>query len=111
MGMDNRIRELRKSQGISQETLAQALGTNAGQVQKLEKGNRRLTLHWMRRIATVLNCKPSDLLINKDVRDRLDDREQVVIQRFRHLGDETKARFLKIADVLADPLDDEHATA
>lgn len=102
MTMDNRIMELRKTQGYSREKLAQILGTNTGQVQKLEKGDRRLTLHWMRRIAAGLNCKPSDLLIDQDVRDRLDDHEEVVIQRFRHLDKETKIRFLKIAAVFAD---------
>ena len=60
--MKNRIRELRKSKGLTLEQLADSVGTISAQIQKLEVADRRLTQDWMNRIATALNCRPEDLI-------------------------------------------------
>ena len=60
--LPNRIRELREAAGLSQEALAQMVGTSNQQIGRLERGERELTLRWMERIATSLQCKPADLL-------------------------------------------------
>ena len=41
--MANRLRELRKAQGLTMEALAGRTNTTASQINKLEKGDRRLT--------------------------------------------------------------------
>lgn len=58
----NRIFELRDALGMSQEKLAEAANTTSSQIAKLEKGDRRLTVEWMYRLAGPLRVAPSDLL-------------------------------------------------
>ena len=59
----NRIFELRDRLGMSQEALAEAANTTSSQISKLEKGERRLTVEWMYRLAPALNVAPSDLML------------------------------------------------
>jgi hypothetical protein len=42
--------------------LADRVGTSKGQIDKLEKGQRRLTIDWLNRLAQALECHPVDLL-------------------------------------------------
>lgn len=44
------------------QALADVVGTSKSQIDKLEKGQRRLTEDWMRRLARALQCSPADLL-------------------------------------------------
>lgn len=60
--MQNRIGVLRRERGLSLAALAKAAGTTKAQIQKLERGDRRLSLEWMERLAGALQVKPSDLL-------------------------------------------------
>jgi transcriptional regulator with XRE-family HTH domain len=61
----NRIREWRHVQGWSLQRLAEASGTTKSQIDKLEKGERRLTVDWMVRLAKPLGRDPRDLLPKK----------------------------------------------
>jgi len=58
----NRIREKRQTLGWSLQQLADASGTSKSQIDKLEKGLRRLTVDWMVRLAKPLGCDPRDLI-------------------------------------------------
>jgi phage repressor protein C with HTH and peptisase S24 domain len=60
--MQNRIRELRLKAGLSMQALADRAGTSAPQINKLEKGERRLTVDWMVRIGKALGVDPTELL-------------------------------------------------
>ena len=60
--MTNRIRVLRKQNGLSQQELAKRIGTTGQQVGNLENGRRKLTQDWMERLAAGLGCGPADLL-------------------------------------------------
>lgn len=62
MSMPNRIAALRKSSGLSQSKLAEAIGATLSMVGKLERGERELTTRWMLKISKALGCKPADLL-------------------------------------------------
>ena len=66
--MTNRIKELREGRGFSQERLAELAHTTRSQIVKLERGERRLTVDWMRRLAPALDCVPADLLPTADTR-------------------------------------------
>lgn len=69
----NRIFELRTALGMSQEALAEAANTTSSQIAKLEKGDRRLTVEWMYRLAPPLNVAPSDLLPPEPERAPVED--------------------------------------
>lgn len=60
--MPNRIREWRQRRAVSVQQLATRAGTTRQQIYKLERGERRLTEGWMRRLAAALGCHPADLL-------------------------------------------------
>lgn len=57
----NRIREVRKKKGISQEVIGDALGMGQSGVSKLEREITPITLEQMRIIANVLGCRVGDL--------------------------------------------------
>jgi transcriptional regulator with XRE-family HTH domain len=60
----NRVREWRQRRGLSIEELARRSRTSPSQISKLERGERRLTLDWMSRLAKALSCRREDLLPN-----------------------------------------------
>ncbi|MCA6305263.1 MAG: helix-turn-helix transcriptional regulator [Phenylobacterium sp.] len=60
--MKNRIRELREAAGLSQQQLADRAGTSQPQVDRLEKGERKLTADWMRRLSEALGVPMGAIL-------------------------------------------------
>src|SRR5437588_10979530 len=58
----NRIRDYRQAARLSMQALADRAGTSAPQINKLEKGERRLTVDWMVRIGKALGVDPTELL-------------------------------------------------
>lgn len=75
------------------EQVAEKADTSFAQIQKLEKGDRRLTVEWMYRIANALQCRPSDLIDDPMPKD-----EQEVIEKYRALHDPQKAVFKHMLD-------------
>jgi transcriptional regulator with XRE-family HTH domain len=57
----NRIKELRKKNKLTMQALADKVGTTASQINKLEKGERRLTADWMYRLADAFEVAPVDI--------------------------------------------------
>lgn len=60
--MENNLKKVRLGRGLTQEVLADRVGTNAGQINKLESGQRRLSDVWIGKLVKALNCTPADLL-------------------------------------------------
>jgi transcriptional regulator with XRE-family HTH domain len=60
--MKNRIKQLRKRRGLSQETIAERMGTIRGQVSKLESGTARLNDIWIDKLSKALACDPGELI-------------------------------------------------
>lgn len=60
--LPNRIRPLREERGLTQDTLAERVGTTKMQISRLERGERRLTQGWMEKIGAALACPPAALL-------------------------------------------------
>jgi transcriptional regulator with XRE-family HTH domain len=81
--MKNRIKELREKLDLSQDDLAQATGTSAQQIGRLEMGKRKLTTDWMQRLAPALNAKPSDLMEIESTHHRIKLQGEVQAGRWR----------------------------
>lgn len=64
--MKHRITEMRRALGQSQAELAVCLGATLSMVGKLERGERKLTMDWLDRIAKCLDVAPSDLIDLED---------------------------------------------
>ena len=60
--MQNRLSELRRAKGFSQQMLAALVGTGKSQIVKLERGERRLDLAWLERLARALEVPPQALI-------------------------------------------------
>jgi transcriptional regulator with XRE-family HTH domain len=63
--MPNKIRQLRDEKGFTLEQVAEAVDTSVQQLSRLERGERRLTVEWMDRIASALGVAPAALLTNE----------------------------------------------
>lgn len=59
--MSNTLRPLRLSRGLSLQDLATRVGTSKAQIDKLERGDRRLTVDWLQRLAQALDCAATDI--------------------------------------------------
>lgn len=61
MPVANRIRKARTEAGLTQEQLAERLGTSKQSVSNAERGAWAPTLEWLHGAALALGCKPSAL--------------------------------------------------
>ena len=64
--MNNRIKELREAAGLTQAQVAAAANTSTQQVSRLERGERRLTLDWMVRLAKAIGCTWEEVAADPD---------------------------------------------
>ena len=60
--MENRLRAARTARRLTQRQLAARVGTTLQQISRLERGERRLTLDWVRGLAAALDCPELELL-------------------------------------------------
>lgn len=97
----NRIADMRRSRGFSMDQLGtRAVPPTTGSViNKLEKGQRRLTLHWMQRLAAALECEPGQLL--PGTQDTLSNEELSLVYRYRRLPDGDRRTLDRVLDALA----------
>jgi len=79
---ENSIKEIRKRKGITQVQLAQMLGVTQGAVQKLETGENDLTGKMLRKLASVLNVEPWELL-PKDMQPNITSEEMEILRAVR----------------------------
>jgi len=97
----NRIRELRLAAGLTLDEVARRANTSVQQLSRIERGHRRLTDDWMRRIASALGVLPAALLpdsgpdINQFV--KLTKRERAVLRLWHTMGAEGQRIFADAA--------------
>ncbi|WP_294195887.1 S24 family peptidase [uncultured Sphingomonas sp.] len=60
--MANNIKKLRERAELTQQQLADRVGTGKSTIVKLERGERPLHDRWLTRISEALDCQPTDLL-------------------------------------------------
>ncbi|RZI55492.1 MAG: XRE family transcriptional regulator, partial [Zymomonas sp.] len=67
-GMDagDRIADLRGQRGWSRPELARRMATTPQQLERLEKGQRRLTMDWLQRAAVALETDVTTLVADAD---------------------------------------------
>lgn len=61
--LNNRIRHVRKSKGLTQAQLARLVGSTAATISRLETTDMTLSTKWVERLGVALDILPGDLLI------------------------------------------------
>ena len=75
--LGSRIRELRKTQGFSQEAFAEEIGVATNTLSSIERGNAFMTASTLEKIIDILNIQPQELFnfstckTNKDLYDSI----------------------------------------
>lgn len=98
--LPNRIRELRKAKGWTQEHLADEAGCSYVQISDLETGKRSLRPVWMKAISKALGVKSADLLNHEDNSDSLSPEERDLVERWRNATPEMREQFARVAEAL-----------
>ena len=102
----NRIRELRIARKLSQQTVADYVGVSKVTISDLERGEMRLDVQYMQRIAAALSVPPHDPVTAADLLPHaahpwaLSDEERELIERYRLSNDETRAQVQRVAEAL-----------
>jgi transcriptional regulator with XRE-family HTH domain len=82
---------------VSLTALAKAAGTTKAQIQKLERGERRLSLDWMDRIAQAMNVKISDLLPADVIACQHGPEDREILEIISQLPPEDRVILVRIA--------------
>lgn len=109
--LPNRVFELRRARGLSQQKLADLAGCSKMHISGVERGTRDFSFALMRRLAEVFGVPIADLLSRDDNPGILAQEEQALIETYRSAPKEDQEKILKVAEMLA-PLrpanDDDH---
>ena len=97
----NALYQIREQRGLTQKDIAEAVGTTANQISRLESGVRKLSPEWIDRLSKVLNCTKAELL--GEPATELTEKEKVMLETFQKLTPEQQAMIQTIADSLAQP--------
>ena len=60
-----RLREMRKALGLTQVQLAKKAHMDQGDISRIEKGTKQITLDVLDRLCKALKCEPGDILVRK----------------------------------------------
>ena len=107
----NRIRQLRKAAGLTQEQLADRTGFAQDRISNYENGRRPLRLAEMRVIARELGCSPADLLADDDNPERLSPQEKALLEAFRSSSRDAQHFLLASAQAVSDQEDPRRTAA
>lgn len=105
-GGPNHLEEWRRYREMTQEELAEAVGTNANMIHYLETGNRGLSAKWLRRLAPALKTTPG-MLLDHNPYDLADD----MIEIWANSDLRQKRQLSEIAKTLVKTSDTEEKAA
>ncbi len=98
--MKNRIAQIRQLKGMSLTEVANAASTTKAQIQKLEKGEGRLTLDWIERIARALGVSVVDLIPSVEVKSGAQKVDGQIMSMINMLSERDKRMLLDVAEGL-----------
>lgn len=96
--MKNAIRKLRDDRNLTQEELADLVGTSFQQISRLENGNRKLSQEWMHRIGRALGVPPATLMETPEmVGEFVDDPDELAwLRLYREMTPDERIMSLKL---------------
>lgn len=85
--LGNRIKELRKSRGYTQETLAQDAGISDKYLSEVERGECKVSVEVLNKVASGLHIGLHDL-VNFENQESRQDREDQLVDLIKNASDE-----------------------
>ena len=98
--LPNRLYELRRAAGFSQQELAERAGCSKMHVSGIERGKREFSLTMMRRLAEVLEVSVAELLSRADNPLLLEADERQFLETYRFADPEKQAELQRVADAI-----------
>lgn len=98
--LPNRVYELRRLRGWSQQDLADRAGCSKMHVSGIERGKRDFSLALMRRFAAALGVSVAELLGRDDNPYMLEADEQRLLDTYRSADPDKQADLQRVADAL-----------
>ncbi|PWC54253.1 helix-turn-helix transcriptional regulator [Azospirillum sp. A26] len=89
----NKLKELRKQRKLSEDRLAEIVGTGRSTIVKLQNGTLPITVEWAEKLASALGCKPWDML--RDDKSEAEEALELML-RWRAAGKDGKASVLNV---------------
>jgi len=97
----NRIRELRMAAKLSQQKVADRINVSKMTISALERGEMKLDLDYMERIARALGVEPTDLLPRRLNPDSLSAQERAWLHRYQTASPEQREQLERVSEVIA----------
>jgi transcriptional regulator with XRE-family HTH domain len=82
------IHRMRKVKRLTLADLAYKMETTPQTIQRLEKGNMTMSIHWLESFAKALNCQPYQLVLSPG--------EAPVMEQIQSVFDETMKKCLQV---------------
>lgn len=95
----NYIAHYRNLRDLTQEELAESVGTSQTQIMRLENGIRKFTMEWAEKLSAPLLCTPIDLLFGPD--QELNAEERQALTSFRNLPPDERENFLVMMEAVS----------
>lgn len=106
LNVGEKIRGLRKMHRMRQKTLARMVGITHGALTDFEKGRRRISVNWLRKISEALHIPLAYFLEDSEPQSKIipgDPREKRLLDAWRHLrSDILQKDFLRLMEHLGD---------
>jgi transcriptional regulator with XRE-family HTH domain len=96
----NRVNQLRRERGLTQQQLADAVGCSKMQVSGIERGKREFSYSMMQRFAAALGVSVADLLGQKDNPYLLAPDERDMITRMRYASPDEREQLQRVAEAM-----------
>lgn len=96
-GGENHLKAWREFRGMTQDDLADAVGTTQGQIAHLEADRRALSAKWLRRLAPALKTTPGHLLDHDPSTLPTD-----IVEIWLDASPEQRTQLVKMARVIVD---------
>lgn len=99
MALSERLGQLRKERGLTQQGLADLAGVHLTQIQRYEAGSAQPTLDVMKKLAVALTASADWLLFEEDERGP-DDELKLQFEALRQFDEEERKTALEVLDGL-----------
>lgn len=90
-----RIKRLRKSKGMTQETLAEHLNVSIGYISQVERGITKISLDLLGAVSTALDCNIATLVTESAIHSS-DYMEQELVEEIKRLDEKKRKYILKL---------------